>query len=63
MIKPTLCYLSDKELSERLEVSRQTIWRWVREGNLPRPIKLGSNCTRWKLSDIEAWEAGKVGAA
>lgn len=63
MIKPTLCYLSDKELSERLEISRQTVWRWAREGNLPNPIKLGSNCTRWKLSDIEAWEAGKVGAA
>jgi prophage regulatory protein len=63
MIKPTLCYLSDKELSERLEVSRQTIWRWVREGNLPHPVKLGSNCTRWKLADIQSWEAGKVGAA
>lgn len=63
MSKQSLRYVSDKQLSERLEVSRQTVWRWVREGNLPSPIKLGSNCTRWKLSDIEAWEAGKVGAA
>lgn len=63
MSKQSLRYVSDKQLSERLEVSRQTVWRWVREGNLPSPIKLGSNCTRWKLSDIEVWEAGKVGAA
>ncbi|WP_322003340.1 helix-turn-helix transcriptional regulator [Marinobacter alexandrii] len=63
MSKQSPRYVSDKQLSERLEVSRQTIWRWVREGNLPSPIKLGTNCTRWKLSDIENWEAGKVGAA
>ena len=63
MSKQSLQYISDKQLSERLEVSRQTIWRWVREGNLPKPIKLGSNCTRWKLSEIEAWEASKGAAA
>jgi prophage regulatory protein len=63
MSKQSLQYISDKQLSERLEVSRQTIWRWVREGNLPKPIKLGSNCARWKLSEIEAWEASKGAAA
>ncbi|MAN58245.1 MAG: AlpA family transcriptional regulator [Flavobacteriaceae bacterium] len=63
MSKQSLRYISDKQLSERLEVSRQTVWRWVREGNLPRPIKLGSNCTRWRLSDVEAWETSKEAAA
>ncbi len=63
MSKQSLRYISDKQLSERLEVSRQTVWRWVREGNLPSPIKLGSNCTRWKLSDIEVWEASKAAVA
>ncbi|MEX0603838.1 MAG: helix-turn-helix domain-containing protein [Marinobacter sp.] len=56
-------YLSDKHISERYEVSRQTVWRWVREGKFPAPLKLGPNCTRWKLSDVEAWEASKEVAA
>lgn len=59
MSKPSLYYASDKQLSEFLEVSRQTIWRWVREGKFPVPLKLGPNCTRWKISDVKAWEAGK----
>lgn len=50
-------YLSDKELSERYSVSRATIWRWVKEGHFPAPIKIAANSTRWKLSDIEQMEA------
>lgn len=49
-------YLSDKYLAERYEVARATVWRWVREGKFPAPVKLGSNCTRWRLADVEAWE-------
>ncbi len=63
MSRAAFHYLSDKQLSERLEVSRQTVWRWVREGNLPRPVKLGANCTRWKSADIESWEASKGAVA
>ncbi|PVY78192.1 AlpA family transcriptional regulator [Tamilnaduibacter salinus] len=56
-------YLSDKNLAARYGVSRITPWRWVREGKYPAPIKLGDNCTRWKLSDIIAWENRNGGAA
>jgi len=50
-------HASDKQLAARYEVSRATIWRWTHEKRLPQPIKLSAGCTRWKLSDIEAWEA------
>ena len=63
MSKQALHYLSDKQLSELLEVSRQTIWRWVREGHFPAPVKLGTNCTRWKMADVKSWEAKREGAA
>lgn len=55
-------YLSARELASRYEVSLVTPWRWAKNGSFPSPVKLGPNCTRWKLSDIESWEAGKVGA-
>lgn len=55
-------YLSDKRIAERYEVSRATIWRWVQAGRLPKPVKLSPGCTRWKSSDVEAWEAKQVEA-
>lgn len=37
--------------------SRVTLWRKSRndEDQFPRPYKLGTNFTRWKLSEIEEW--------
>jgi len=55
-------YLSDRALAQRYEVSRATIWRWNKERHLPQPIKLNGS-TRWKLSDLEAWEAKQEGAS
>jgi len=56
-------HASDKDLSAYFGVSRQTIWRWTREGKFPAPVKLGDNCTRWNRSSIQAWEASKVAVA
>ena len=51
-------YASDQNLAERYNVSRQTVWRWHRENpEFPRAISLSPGCTRWKLSEIEAWES------
>jgi predicted DNA-binding transcriptional regulator AlpA len=50
-------YLSDKDLSRRYQITRNTVWRWNRErSDFPRAIRLTAGCTRWKLSEIEAWE-------
>ena len=56
-------YLSARKLATSYEVSRVTPWRWAKKGAFPSPVKLGPNCTRWKLSDVEAWEASKGAAA
>jgi prophage regulatory protein len=56
-------YLSDKQIAHIYGVSRPTVWRWAaNDPTFPSPIKLSPGCTRWKLSAIEAWEAGKDGA-
>jgi predicted DNA-binding transcriptional regulator AlpA len=53
-------FLSDIQFGSRYDVSRQTIWRWAAtDDTFPKPIKLSPGCTRWKLSDIEAWESAK----
>lgn len=55
-------FLSDKGLAARYSVHRATPWRWVQAGKLPAPIKINGS-TRWKLSDIETWEASQEAMA
>ncbi|QSR35217.1 AlpA family transcriptional regulator [Marinobacterium iners] len=52
-------YYSDKTLATRYDVSRATIWRWVREGHLPKPFKINGS-TRWSSDDLEKWEEKEV---
>lgn len=51
-------FLSVKQVAARYAVSVETVWRWVREGeDFPRPVALSPGCTRWRVTDLEAWEA------
>jgi prophage regulatory protein len=57
-------YLSDQQLSARYGVHRSTPWRWAKaDPDFPKPVKLGPQCSRWKLSEIEAWEQARTNAA
>ena len=40
-------------VSDMLSMSRSSIWRKVKSGDLPQPVKIGG-CTRWRLSDLLA---------
>lgn len=51
-------YLSAQELAERFGVSTVTIWRWNQtKPNFPDPVLLSTRCTRWRIADIERFEA------
>lgn len=43
------------QLKQKLNVSRSSIWSWVKQDLFPKPIKLGKNCTAWNAEDIHAW--------
>jgi prophage regulatory protein len=55
----TATYLSARQIGARFNVHHLTPRRWP---GFPKPIHLTPGCTRWKLSDIEAWEASKANA-
>ena len=63
MHTPSAEYLSDRAIAARFSISRSTVWRWVRSGSLPPPIRMGAATTRWRLSDILAAEEAMRGAA
>lgn len=57
-------YLTDTQLAARYVVHRTTPWRWAKtDPSFPQPVKLSSQCSRWKLSEIEAWETARSTAA
>ncbi len=50
-----------KSLSQRLDVSETTIWRWEKQGVLPPKCKLGPNVVGWLESQIDAWWSERTG--
>ncbi len=43
-----------------LSVSRSTVWRWSKfKPEFPRPIKISTGVTAWKLSEIQEWLEGR----
>jgi prophage regulatory protein len=59
---PTRQYIRAQEFAAMLAVHRTTLWRWVRDGHLPRPVKLGPNTVAWESTQIDAWLAAREAA-
>ena len=47
--------LTRREVERRTGLSRSTIYKKMREGTFPRPVKVGSRGVRWLERDITAW--------
>lgn len=56
-LSPETLYLSVDDVAARFSVSTDTIWRWTRLGKFPKPVKIGAGTTRWRMSDLLAFEA------
>ncbi|MCW5750878.1 MAG: AlpA family phage regulatory protein [Alphaproteobacteria bacterium] len=41
-------------------VSEMTVWRWVKAGTFPRPIKIGAHRVGWLESEFLAWLAARA---
>jgi len=41
-----------------IPVSKSTWWAGVKAGRYPKPIKLSTRCTAWKVADIRAMIEG-----
>ena len=42
-----------------LPFSAATLWRHVKNGTFPAPVKLGAKTTAWRVSDVRAWLAAQ----
>lgn len=58
---PTSGYIRRFRMPELLGVSMPTIDRWVKNGTLPRPIKLSDSVTAFDAVEINNWLAERRG--
>jgi predicted DNA-binding transcriptional regulator AlpA len=42
--------------------SPATLWRKVKSGEFPQPVKLSARVTAWRLEDVHAWMQSRTSA-
>lgn len=42
-----------------LPISPSTLWRLIKAGSFPKPVRLSSKVVAWRASDITAWLAAR----
>ena len=51
--------LTRGEVEARTALSRTSIYRKMREGSFPEPLKIGARAVRWRESEIEEFIASR----
>ena len=47
------------EVERRCQLGRSTIYRLMRLGQFPEPIKIGRRAVRWSEREVEDWMASR----
>lgn len=55
---PDSALLSGKTICNLADRSRTSLWRDVKAGYLPEPIRIGANTARWRADDVRAYLSG-----
>ena len=53
--------LKINQVTERLNVTRQHIYKMMRNGLFPKPIKIGKRTVRWSTTEIGRMARGAFG--
>ncbi|WP_374646663.1 helix-turn-helix transcriptional regulator [Tabrizicola sp.] len=53
--------MTSREVAGHFNCNVSTVWRWLRQGILPKPVKIAGS-TRWRREEIEAMTAGETAA-
>lgn len=56
--KPTIPdagFIRQIQLLKLIPFSASTLWRRIKAGDFPAPVKLGPNVTAWRIEDVRGW--------
>ena len=48
-----------KEVTALTGLSRTTLWRRVKDGSFPQPIRLSRRCVGWFAADVAEWQGSR----
>lgn len=51
------------QVEQRTGLSRSTLYQYIKDGDFPRPVRLGLRAVGWLESDISDWIAARVKGA
>ena len=51
--------LTRRDVEKWCQIARTTIYRLMRAGQFPEPIRIGPRAVRWLRSEVEAWLASR----
>ena len=49
------CLIDQPRASDIAGIKKSEIWRRIKAGSFPAPIRLGERCTRWSLREVSQW--------
>ena len=55
-------FLRLEQVIEIAGLSKAMIYRLIREGKFPTPLKPGGTATRWRESEVREWHAAVIAA-
>lgn len=52
---PDIAMVRERQLIPVLPFTSPTLWRRVRSGDFPQPVRLPGRITAWKWGDVRQW--------
>ena len=56
---PAVGFVRQSTILPMLGFSATTLWRRVKKGTFPQPVKLSERVTAWRAEDVHAWMAAQ----
>jgi predicted DNA-binding transcriptional regulator AlpA len=54
-VLPVNGFVRERELLEIIPFSHATLWRKVKTGEFPAPVKLSDRITAWRADEVRGW--------
>ncbi len=59
LVLPDTGFVRQGLLLRFVPFSKSTLWRRVKAGDFPAPVKLSTGITAWKAEEVRSWISGR----
>lgn len=60
LVLPETGFVRQRMLLRFVPFSKSTLWRRVKAGDFPAPVRLSAGVTAWRAEDVRCWISGKI---